>query len=750
MRHQWLPIVAAITLAVSLFPYIVSATIWGPDEFGYTAKNQDSGGQPFVWDEILNTGNVIWQNQTHNNYWYPLALPIGFEFPFYDTLFTAFNVSTNGFINLDSHYGNPTSPIPTQNKGYPLRIMNRSLFLTAGESVVLYQTLQNPLRCVVEFHNMDTEWPRGVFQTFEIIMYQTGRIKFQYLDVDSAAQSVQNCGIDDPGSFGLSIGTERFDGEAVTFDLMGRGALQGVVTDLEDGSPMSGVNIEILNANHQTVTDYTGSYAFYLVVAFQYQVQASFPGYNEMTLPVEISEGDTAILNFSLPHPEIVLDPSSLEIELAPGAGTLVQVPLYNPGNGPLGFQIEPSFVMDKIGGRIPCFAWDLLQEINLTLATQDDDCRAATFDGEFYYVAAGPQETGQRRVYLIDRFGGYNGYFQQPAATGSGLSDLCYHEGFIYGVQDSLVVAFDGFGSVYDQFLASANGLNALTIEPQSGIFWACDESDSLHRFDRDGTIHEVFGPEPSGIAGLGYDDDSFDGPWIWAWAGSLNAAAYRFDPVAGAWNGYSTDPILIPASAGGCDFTDLFDPSLGVLLTLELSGSGDWLRAWEITPADAWLDVTPKEGEVPPGSSLNLSLDVRLPDSAQQGEVWSADLLIENNSAWNPVGFSVVVQVDEGAGTGSDGTKLPDNPAVVVYPNPVNAEFVMKLPEAVSLPAKLALYDIAGKNVLTRILREENVTGGRIAISVNHLPSGIYVYQLKSSGQPAGGQIGRICVLK
>jgi len=743
---SWIVIFTCIVS--SLFSGVIHATVWGPDEFGYAAKNQESGGEPFLWDDILSTGNIVWQNETHNNYWYPQALPIGFEFPFYDSLFSTFFISTNGFINLDSRYGNPTSPIPTENKGFPLRTWNRSLFLSAEESVVLYQTLQDPLRCVVEFYNIDTEWPRGVLQTFEIVMYASGRIKFQYLDVDSAAQSIQNCGIDDPGPFGLSIGTERFDGEAVTFDLMGRGALQGVVTDLEDGSPMPGVSVEILNTPHQTVTDSSGYYSFFLIVAFEYDVQAFFPGFNLTTQTVEIAEGDTASLDFALPHPEIILDPSSLELELAPGAETLVQVPISNPGNGPLEFQIEASFMLGKTGTRAACFIWDLLQEINVTLATQDEDCHALTFDGELYYLAAGPQETGQRRIYLIDRFGAYNGYFQQPAAiTGSGLSDLCYSNDLIYGIQDSLVIAFDGFGSIQDQFVAPANGLKALTVDPQGEIFWASDAADSLHRFDHDGTMHDIFPPGPNGISGLGYDDESFDEPWIWAWAGDLNAAAYKFDPVAANWSSYSADPVLFPAAAGGCDFTDLLDPSLGALLTLELENSADWLRAWEITPANAWLDVNPSEGVVLPGASLDLTLDIRLPDSAQQGEIWSADLLIENNSAWNPVGFSVVIHVDEGAGVGQTGASDSNYSSLIAYPNPANGDFAIALPTDLYLPAELSVFNVNGERIFTRQLTGQNLFSGRVFVSAAELPSGIYVYRIQS---PDKLQIGRVCLLK
>ncbi len=726
-----------------------AAQIWGPDEFGYVARSENSGGEPFVWEELLGSGNVVWQNQTHNNYWLPEALPIGFNFFLYDTIFTTFYISTDGFINLGSRHGNPYCPLPTENRGYPLRVMNRSLFLTAGESVVLYQTLTDPLRCVVEFYRLDNEWPRGVFQTFEIILYESGRIKFQYLDVDSAAESVENCGIDDPNAYGLSIGRQRQDGEAITFDLQGRGSMQGVVTDLETEDPLSGVTLRILNTTYQTTTDTLGRYSLFQIVAFEYEVEASLAGYNSVSLPVFVPEGDTAHLDFALPHPEIVIDPSSRELELAPGAGTLVNVPLSNLGNGPLEFRVEPAFNRDKGGLRRAGFVWDLLAEINLTLATQDDGCRAAAFDGILFYIAASPEETGQRRVYRIDRFAGYNGYFQQPAATwGDGLTDLCFRDNLCWGIQDSLIFAFDSFGTVQDQFAAPASGLTALTISSDGDTFWAADTLGVLHRFNRAGTLHELFTGAPvAGISGLAYDDDSYDGPWIWAWADEEDSRVCRFDPIACEWADYTANPPVAPAQAGGCDFTAAYDPTLGALLTVDRMETADWLRLWEITPADAWLDVSPKEGVVPPGETLQLTLDVRLPPIAQQGEIWSADLVIENNSSWNPAGFSLIVHAEPDAGLSHDERGQMPEYRITASPNPANRSFTLTLPEDLMPPGSIDIYTVRAEHVLMLPVRDVDVHLRKMTVNTDGMSSGIYVYILRSA---LGVYSGKVCVLK
>jgi hypothetical protein len=726
-----------------------AAETWGPDEFGYVARSAESGGEPFVWEELLGSGNVVWQNQTHNNYWLPEALPIGFNFFLYDTVFTTFYISTDGFINLGSRHGNPYCPLPTENRGYPLRVMNRSLFLTAGESVVLYQTLPDPLRCIVEFYRLDNEWPRGIFQTFEIILYESGRVKYQYLDVDSMAESVENCGIDDPDAYGLSIGRQRHDGEAVTFDLQGRGSLQGVVTDLATASPLPGVTLRILNTTYQTTTDTLGRFSLFQIVAFEYEVEASLAGYNAVSLPVYVPEGDTAHQDFALPHPEIVIDPSSRELELAPGAGTLVNVPLFNPGNGPLEFRVEPAFNRDKSGLRGAGFVWDLLTEINLTLATQDDDCRAAAFDGNYFFVAAGPGETGQRRLYRIDRFAGYSGYFQQPAATwGEGLSDLCYRNNLCWGVQDSLIFSFDSFGTVQDQFTAPASGLTALAVTSDGETFWAADTIGVLHRFNRAGTQHELFSGAPvERLSGLAYDDDSYDGPWIWAWAGEEDSRAFRFDLVAGIWADYAADPPAAPAQAGGCDFTSAYDPSLGALLTVDRTATTDWLRLWEITPADAWLDVYPKEGVVPPGETLQLILDIRLPQSAQQGEIWSADLVIENNSSWNPASFSLIVHAEPDAGLSRDERGLIPEFRITASPNPANRSFTLTLPDDLILTESIAIYTVRAELVLKLPVHNDEARLRKITVNTDGMSSGVYIYTLRSG---SGFYSGKVCVLK
>ena len=94
-------------------------TEWGPDGWGYTAKDPASGGAPYNWYDITATGTEIWTGQNQDDTWSDwIQLP--FTFPFYDGNFDSISISANVLIKFTTAYVSYSNAIPSSS--YPWRI----------------------------------------------------------------------------------------------------------------------------------------------------------------------------------------------------------------------------------------------------------------------------------------------------------------------------------------------------------------------------------------------------------------------------------------------------------------------------------------------------------------------------------------------------------------------------------------------------------------------------------------------------
>jgi hypothetical protein len=79
--------------------------------------------------------------------------------------------------------------------------------------------------------------------------------------------------------------------------------------------------------------------------------------------------------------------------------------------------------------------------------------------------------------------------------------------------------------------------------------------------------------------------------------------------------------------------------------------------------------------------------------------------------------------------------------------YPNPFNPTTIIPFMVTESMPVRLAVYDLLGREVA--VLVDEVVSGGlhRAAFDASRLPAGLYLYVLDSAGQR---EVRRMTLLK
>jgi hypothetical protein len=144
------------------------------------------------------------------------VLPLPFPFPFFGTSYTSFRLHTNGFINFEG--GDPGSPphnqsLPDANAFRPNAAIYAfwdDLNLDAGRSITRTTTEgTSPNRFFV------IEWFNATFfddptrrLSFEIVLFEDGRIALQYKDISVHSQDLRERGSS------ATVGIENRDGTA--------------------------------------------------------------------------------------------------------------------------------------------------------------------------------------------------------------------------------------------------------------------------------------------------------------------------------------------------------------------------------------------------------------------------------------------------------------------------------------------------------------------------------------------------------
>jgi ABC-type glycerol-3-phosphate transport system substrate-binding protein len=168
----------------------------GPDAFGYTWVDSDEPTGPvFDWVDIRGVGTRISMSGDDRN---AGPLPIGFSFPYYENSFETFRVCTNGWVSFTSsstQYSNRSLPSSNAPPNL-LALFWDDLYFPASNAWFH----NDGSRLVVQFQNVPRLGGGGPY-TMEVILYPSGRILYQYLDVapptTSATIGIQNAARND-------------------------------------------------------------------------------------------------------------------------------------------------------------------------------------------------------------------------------------------------------------------------------------------------------------------------------------------------------------------------------------------------------------------------------------------------------------------------------------------------------------------------------------------------------------------------
>jgi PKD repeat protein len=217
IRRIWL---VALALIVTVSTWAGSG---GPDAFGYTWKDSaEPGGPTYSWIEISGTGvdlDLIDEELSTTQ-------ALGFQFNYYGTNYDEIKVSSNGWITFN------TAETASSSYNYPIPDANGPTLMIAP----LWDDLDPPtLPGEVYFQDFGTyaviQWDDVekylglTYHTFEVILYDSGVIRFQYqtvgTDTDDCTVGIEDgteadglqCLYNNTASGGFSLA----DGYAVEF-----------------------------------------------------------------------------------------------------------------------------------------------------------------------------------------------------------------------------------------------------------------------------------------------------------------------------------------------------------------------------------------------------------------------------------------------------------------------------------------------------------------------------------------------------
>ncbi|HEY4651958.1 MAG TPA: S8 family serine peptidase, partial [Pontibacter sp.] len=182
-------------------------------EFAYYAKDSNTeGGPAYKWEELVGEGTKIPTSYfTDQSYWYELELP--YEVKFYNESYRKLYIGYGGVISLSKPTVDfifmqstklPTPAEPNNLIAPYWALHGEYYYAPEAEKGVHYKIYDD--RIVVEYAQYVDMWGMGNPYSFEVIIYKTGIIKFQYKVASFSRTSLGTVGIENKtGTEGIEM-----------------------------------------------------------------------------------------------------------------------------------------------------------------------------------------------------------------------------------------------------------------------------------------------------------------------------------------------------------------------------------------------------------------------------------------------------------------------------------------------------------------------------------------------------------------
>ncbi|MDP8207957.1 MAG: C25 family cysteine peptidase [Candidatus Electryonea clarkiae] len=756
----------------------------GPDEYGYYAfDNTDDGYEDYVptfeWIEINPDaddpdfdGDELDLSDGAENQDESIVIELPFTVQYYGEEFDTATICTNGWIAMGSqgdmfHSRNWTIPAP-DGPNYMIAAFWDDLRLTGDGNVYTYYDQQNG-RFIVEWYDVTAG---GHNNRFEVIFYSQQirptysgdtDILFQYDDVGPSTGSMQydvpywTTGIENGNQDGGllyyyynipapgAVENDDFDdGLVILFSAnvaFITGTLEGTVTDLATGDPMQDILAYTTDTLFSAVTDEEGFYRFEEQPIGHWKLFIDIDCYNPISnTDIEVLEDQTTVVDFAMRHPEIALDPTDIDFELAQDTEETLEITLSNNGNGLLEYATE-VFIDDPCVRPDPTTEpWNNLYAFDLS----PDESRyfGIVFIGRNYFISGSDNmdPTGPNKIYKYDNQGRellttYN----QPVLFGQrsaeGMRGLAWDGEYLYGVDDEVIYQMEFQREsifVADYWDAPLDAAHFLEWDPVNDLFWMGDYNSDIYGIDRNGEVVYQYEREfiPRGAA-WNPNDESGRNLYLFSQLTSRDdIQVVRMNPESGESNLVHTVPYIAGRwGISGVDFSSTWNPLVHVFSAVINQTEESYVQVWYYDDNDTFFSINNPDGTVNGGEENIIEFLLRstgLPTGSYSIFVGFDNNACEDENNYISITMTLPDTTDE---INDPDVELPlDWSFDGAYPNPFNQTLTVRFALKETAIVRMKIYNLLGQEVAE--LADLSMTAGRYALPFDGsgMASGMY----------------------
>lgn len=767
----------------------------GPDKYGYYCFDNTDATWPkrptFGWREInpskLNRefdGQRIDIRDFAVDHDSTIVVRLPFEFRYYGQAFRDLAICSNGWVAFGAdksmfidfrNYQMPGVQGPDamlaafwDDLVNPNNNQHRGIFTgaPAGEGVF-----------IIEYSEMEVaeDWVNHTLQEFEIVLYDPavwptrtgdGDIKFQYKHIGhSAGPGTDNfystVGIKNlDGSDGITVnywrqalGNQSLVGDSTallfTTDLaQPRGNIAGkAVLAADTTHTLSGVSVRTSGGQTAT-TDQNGEFSLTRLPAGNYTVYFSLPGYNTVAVAAQITADQTARVRGLMTRPGVRVDEREVTQYLQPGGfGNVQHLTIHSTGDGPLEYSVSRRYA-DGSKSTFP----RLMNRAAGDLDGTNHLWGAEVVGNRIYVTSGGGAGTEDNRLLVLNTNGQRVRSHRQGSLTSQGFRDLAWDGRYLYAGEDTMVYVFDTLANPVRSFRIPNHGAGAGKIEEPWGITY--DPVDSLilvgyrgsdiYKFNLNGDSVGYMSFQITGIdnniTGLAWNPADGDGMPLYVMMQNSSDGRHMWLVKT---NGEKTLPVAQLAGTGSEYGTGLgigFDWIAGkaALVTISdnaIEGGADSIRVHEIGPDTRGISYRLGRQEVG-ANEIGLFDLTFLSTGLALGE-YQFGLVIQHNAASDSILVPVTLRITPDASARSEDAAPTNFTLDDAYPNPFNGSTRLSFGLQTGGTARLAVYDIAGREVERLVDGKINAGKYEFVWEAASLPSGIYFIRLESSGQ-------------
>ncbi|MBM3328920.1 MAG: T9SS type A sorting domain-containing protein [Calditrichaeota bacterium] len=469
-------------------------------------------------------------------------------------------------------------------------------------------------------------------------------------------------------------------------------------------------------------------------------------------------------------------------------------ITLQNSGNGQLWFNSRYIYIQEEAGEREddepgeprrddPDEAWDPLLIFSPGDTLHDSAVQAVLYANGYWYVAAAANRDVERRkpIYRFNRRGvlidtlltPFVGPNSNVNPSQYGIRDMDFYDGAIWGAcAISRIFRFDPeTGDTLSSLFVSApnfSGPRNIAIDPATGTVYLSMLTGAIRVFqindggDTLGVVRTIAQIDPRDNAqiratGMAWFRDDPDGFNLYIVSDNepvqnneaANISIYKLNVNTGEVRYLTNLPGQFAASAMsrlGMHITPKWNNLIWVLALVIDDPTGDKVGVFELAPNSSWLSYEPKSDTIDAGDAR--TIDFTFVSADLDTGIYGVDIEFSHNADPGrfilPIELHILLELPEEP-PDTDTTDLVADREMLARvfglgqnrPNPFNQQTRIAYSVERTMPVKLTVWDIAGRQVDSLVDEVRHEGRHEIVWRAESIPAGIYFVRLEAGGK-------------